>query len=229
MPVAFFISGTDTDVGKTTVAVGLLRAARLAGMSTAAAKPLAAGCELTAEGLRNGDALALLAECSEPLAYAEVNPFAFAPAIAPHLAAGEEGLTLEVAELVAAVQVVLDRRADFTLVEGAGGWRVPLNKSATLAQLPIALQLPVILVVAVRLGCINHALLTVEAIERDGLRVAGWVANLLDPQMPRLEENLAALEARLSAPCLGRIPLLGEATAAHVARYLDLRRLNIPL
>src|SRR3990167_11549218 len=121
MPVAFFITGTDTDVGKTRVAVGLLRAARLAGMSTAAAKPLAAGCELTAEGLRNGDALALLAECSEQLSYAEVNPFAFAPAIAPHLAAGEEGLTLEVASLVTAVQVVLDRRGGVPPLRGAGG------------------------------------------------------------------------------------------------------------
>lgn len=229
MPVVFFIAGTDTDVGKTTVAAGLLRAARLAGMSTAAVKPVAAGCEMTVDGLRNGDALALLAECSEPLRYAEVNPFAFAPAIAPHLAASEAGVALDVATLTSAVQAVLDRRADFTLVEGAGGWRVPLNDSATLAQLPIALKLPVIVVVAVRLGCINHSLLTVEAIERDGLRVAGWVANLLEPQMPRLEENLAALEARLGAPCLGRIPLLGEASAANVARYLDLRRLNMPL
>ncbi|MDO8697068.1 MAG: dethiobiotin synthase, partial [Pseudomonas sp.] len=210
-------------------AAGLLRAARLAGMSTAAVKPVAAGCEMTSAGLRNSDALALLAECSESLSYAEVNPFAFAPAIAPHLAAGEAGLTLEVAELATAVQAVLDRQADFTLVEGAGGWRVPLNKSATLAQLPVALELPVIVVVAVRLGCINHALLTVEAIERDGLRVAGWVANLLDSHMPRLEENLAALEARLSAPCLGRVPLLGDASAANVARYLDLRGLNMPL
>ena len=228
MPVAFFIAGTDTDVGKTTVAAGLLRAARLAGMSTAAVKPVAAGCEMTVDGLRNSDALALLAECSEPLRYAEVNPFAFAPAIAPHLAAREAGVDLHVATLATAVQAILDRQADFTLVEGAGGWRVPLNDSATLAQLPIALKLPVIVVVAVRLGCINHSLLTVEAIERDGLRVAGWVANLLEPQMPRLEENLAALEARLHAPCLGRIPLLGEASAANVARYLDLGLLNIP-
>jgi dethiobiotin synthetase len=229
MPVAFFISGTDTDVGKTTVAAGLLRAARLAGMSTAAVKPVAAGCELTIDGLRNSDALALLAECSESLRYGEVNPFAFAPAIAPHLAAAEAGVSLDVATLAVAVQAVLDRQADFTLVEGAGGWRVPLNDSATLAQLPVALSLPVIVVVAVRLGCLNHALLTVEAIERDGLRVAGWVANLLEPQMPRLEENLAALETRLNAPCLGRIPLLGEATAAHVARHLDLSLLQIQL
>jgi dethiobiotin synthetase len=229
MPVAFFIAGTDTDVGKTTVAAGLLCAARLAGLSTAAVKPLASGCELTPEGLRNSDALALLAECSEPLHYAQVNPFAFAPAIAPHLAASEAGVSLQVATLTAAVQAVLDRQADFTLVEGAGGWRVPLNESATLAELPMALQLPVIVVVAVRLGCINHALLTVEAIERDGLRVAGWVANLLEPQMPRLEENLATLEARLSAPCLGRVPLLTPASAANVAGYLNLRKLGLAL
>lgn len=227
MPVAFFIAGTDTDVGKTTVAAGLLRAARLAGMSTAAVKPVAAGCEMSVDGLRNNDALALLAECSESLRYAEVNPFAFAPAIAPHLAAAEVGVDLDVATLATAVQAVLDRQADFSLVEGAGGWRVPLNDSATLAQLAMALQLPVIVVVAVRLGCINHALLTVEAIEGDGLHVAGWVANLLDPQMPRLAENLATLEARLSAPCLGQIPFLGDASAANVARYLDISSLAI--
>lgn len=229
MPVAYFVTGTDTDVGKTTIAAGLLRAARLAGLSTAAVKPLAAGCELTGDGLRNSDALALLAECSTPLHYADVNPQALAPAIAPHLAAAEAGVSLEVATLSAAVQAVLIKRADFTLVEGAGGWRVPLNDSATLADLAIALQLPVIVVVAVRLGCINHALLTVEAIARDGLHVAGWVANLLEPQMPRLEDNIASLEARLPAPCLGRVPRLDEACAAAVARYLDLSRLKIPL
>ncbi len=229
MPVAYFITGTDTDVGKTTVAAGLLRAARLAGLSTAAVKPVAAGCELTVDGLRNSDALALLAECSIPLCYAEVNPVALAPAIAPHLAAVEAGARLEVASITTAVQAVLAQQADFSLVEGAGGWRVPLNDSATLADVAIALQLPVIVVVAVRLGCINHALLTVEAIERDGLQVAGWVANLLEPQMPHLEENIATLAARLPAPCLGRVPRLNEAGAAQVARYLDLSRLNIQL
>jgi dethiobiotin synthetase len=227
MPVAYFITGTDTDVGKTTVAAGLLRAARLAGLSTAAIKPVAAGCELTAEGLRNSDALALLAECSTQLDYHEVNPVALAPAIAPHLAAAEADVSLELATLTTAVQRVLAKQADFTLVEGAGGWRVPLNDSATLADLAIALQLPVIVVVAVRLGCISHALLTIEAIERDGLRVAGWVANLLEPQMPRLDENIATLEMRLQAPCLGRVPRLQEASAVAVAGYLDLSRLTI--
>jgi dethiobiotin synthetase len=229
MTAAYFITGTDTDVGKTTIAAGLLRAARLAGLSTAAVKPVAAGCELTADGLRNSDALALLAECSEPLRYAEVNPVALAPAIAPHLAAAEAAVSLDLTALTTAVQTVLAKQADFTLVEGAGGWRVPLHDSATLAHLAMALQLPVIVVVAVRLGCINHALLTVEAIERDGLHVAGWVANLLEPQMPCLEENITSLAARISAPCLGRVPRLSEASAAAVARHLDLSRLSIQL
>lgn len=227
MSAGFFVTGTDTDVGKTTIAAGLLRAARLAGLSTAAVKPLASGCEAGADGLRNSDALALLAECSLPLSYAEVNPFAFAPAIAPHLAAREAGVPLKVEVLAAAVQAVLAQRADFTLVEGAGGWRVPLDGQATLAELPVALDLPVILVVGVRLGCINHALLTAEAIARDGLRLAGWVANVLDPQTSRLDDNLRTLTERLAAPCLGRVPRLQQADAAAVARHLNIGLLGL--
>ena len=227
MSAVFFVTGTDTDVGKTTIAAGLLRAARLAGLSTAAVKPVASGCEDGVDGLRNSDALALLAECSLPLSYAEVNPFAFAPAIAPHLAAREAGVELKVAALADAVQTVLAQQADFTLVEGAGGWRVPLGEQATLADLPIALDLPVILVVGVRLGCINHALLTAEAIARDGLRLAGWVANVLDPQTSRLDDNLRTLTERLAAPCLGRVPRLEQAGAAAVARHLDISLLGL--
>ena len=227
MSAAFFVTGTDTDVGKTTIAAGLLRAARLAGLCTAAVKPVASGCEAGADGLRNSDALALLAECSLPLSYAAVNPFAFAPAIAPHLAAREAGVELKVEALAVAVQAVLAQRADFTLVEGAGGWRVPLGEQATLADLPVALDLPVILVVGVRLGCINHALLTAEAITRDGLRLAGWVANVLDPQTSRLDDNLRTLSERLAAPCLGRVPRLEQAGAAAVARHLDISPLGL--
>ncbi|SFP73470.1 dethiobiotin synthetase [Geopseudomonas sagittaria] len=220
MSSAYFITGTDTEIGKTTVAAGLLHAARARGLSTAAAKPVASDCELTTEGLRNGDALALLGECSLALDYAEVNPFAFAPAIAPHLAAREVGVELTVAALLAPVQRVLERGADFTLVEGAGGWRVPLAGRESLADLAVALQLPVILVVGVRLGCINHAVLTAEAIARDGLTLAGWVANVVDPATSRLDDNLATLAERLAAPCLGRIPRLPAATPAVVAGHL---------
>ena len=226
MSTAFFIAGTDTDAGKTTVACGLLHAARRAGLSTAAAKPVASGGEVTPAGLRNGDALALLGECSLVLDYAEVNPFAFAPAIAPHLAAREVGVELTVAALLPAVRRVLARGADFTLVEGAGGWRVPLAGRENLSDLAVALGLPVILVVGVRLGCINHAVLTAEAIARDGLELAGWVANVIDPHTSRLDENLATLAERLPAPCLGRIPRLPDASPAAVAAHLQLGALR---
>ncbi|MCL7462426.1 dethiobiotin synthase [Pseudomonas sp. NW5] len=225
MSAAFFITGTDTEIGKTTVAAGLLHAARRRGLSTAAAKPVASDCVMTAEGLRNGDALALLGECSLTLDYAEVNPFAFAPAIAPHLAAREVGVELTVARLLPPVQQVLARGAEFTLVEGAGGWRVPLAGSESLADLAVALRLPVILVVGVRLGCINHALLSAEAIVRDGLQLTGWVANVVDPATSRLDDNLATLAERLPAPCLGQVPHLAAATPAAVATHLDLAAL----
>ena len=226
MAQAFFVTGTDTEIGKTTIAAGLLHAARLAGLSTAAAKPVASGCEQTAQGLRNDDALALLGQCSLALDYAEVNPFAFAPAIAPHLAAREAGVGLTVQSLLKPMQQILARGADFTLIEGAGGWRVPLADQANLSDLAIALKLPVILVVGVRLGCISHALLTAEAIARDGLPLAGWVANIIDPKTSRLEENLATLAERLPAPCLGRVPKLKHASAEAVAQYLQLDLLD---
>ncbi|MGE8362225.1 dethiobiotin synthase [Pseudomonas sp.] len=226
MAAAYFVTGTDTEIGKTTVAAGLLHAARLQGLSTAAAKPVASGCTRTADGLRNDDALALLGECSLALRYDEVNPVAFEPAIAPHLAAREAGVVLDVASLRGPVRRVLEKGADFTLVEGAGGWRVPLDGQASLSDLVISLQLPVILVVGVRLGCINQAVLTAEAISRDGLVLAGWVANVVDPQTSRLDENLATLAERIPAPCLGCVPRLAAPSAAAVASCLDLSLLE---
>lgn len=226
MTAAYFITGTDTDVGKTTIAAGLLRAARLAGCSTAAGKPVASGSSLSPEGLRNADALALLAECSLDLRYEDVNPVTFEPAIAPHLAALEVGVDLSVETLLAPMLSLLDKNADFTLIEGAGGWRVPLAGQSNLSDLAVALGLPVILVVGVRLGCINHALLSAEAIARDGLKLAGWVANIVEPRTSRLDENLATLAQRLPAPCLGRVPRLNEASAGQVAPYLHLERLG---
>ncbi|EKT4466312.1 dethiobiotin synthase [Pseudomonas putida] len=226
MGQAYFIAGTDTDVGKTTIAAGLLHAALSQGLSTLGAKPVASGCTVTAKGLRNADALALIDQSSVKLPYEQVNPFAFEPAIAPHVAAREAGVSLQVSTLLAAMRHVLDQGADFTLVEGAGGWRVPLSGHANLSDLAIALKLPVILVVGVRLGCINHALLSAEAIARDGLQLAGWVANIVDPRTSRLEENLASLAERLPAPCLGRVPRLKQATAEAVAEHLQLDLLD---
>ncbi|GGK04466.1 dethiobiotin synthase [Pseudomonas matsuisoli] len=226
MTRAYFVTGTDTDAGKTTVATGLLHAARRRGLTTAAVKPVASGSSYSPEGLRNSDALALWAECSVPLTYREVNPYAFEPAIAPHVAAAEVGVELSVNALVRATQKVLDRGADLTVVEGAGGWRVPVNRTEMLSALPVSMGLGVVLVVGVRLGCINHAVLTAEAIAKDGLTVVGWVANVLDPNMARLEESLSTLTQLLTAPCLGRIPRLSNAQAENVASYLDLTALE---
>ena len=226
MSPAYFITGTDTDVGKTTVAAGLLQAARAAGLSTAAGKPVASGCEVTPEGLRNADALALMAQCTLALSYEEVNPVAFEPAIAPHIAAREAGVALTVPALLTPMQRILRQRADFTLIEGAGGWRVPLSGQDSLSDVAQGLDLPVILVVGVRLGCISHALLTAEAIAQDGLQLAGWVANIIDPKTSRLEENLATLAERLPAPCLGRVPKLKSPTPEAVAQYLELDLLD---
>jgi len=221
MQQAFFITGTDTGVGKTTVSAALLYAARQQGLTTAAVKPVASGCEQTAQGLRNSDALALWQQCTVPLSYNELNPYAFAPAIAPHLAAAEVGAELSAAPLASAIQQVLSKGADLTLVEGAGGWRVPINHQETLADVARALRLPVILVVGIRLGCINHALLTFEAIQHDGLTLVGWVANSLEPDTAKLNENLRSLEQRLPAPCLGQIPYLAIPSAHSVAKALS--------
>lgn len=226
MSPAYFITGTDTDVGKTTIAAGLLYAARQAGLSTAAGKPVASGCERGPKGLRNADALALQAQSSLPLSYEEINPIAFEPAIAPHLAAREAGVALTVQSLLLPMRLLLAKGADFTLVEGAGGWRVPLADQDNLSDLAMALDLPVILVVGVRLGCINHALLTTQAIAQDGLQLAGWVANIVDPDTSRLEENLATLAERLPAPCLGKVPRLRPASAEAVAEHLQLDLLD---
>lgn len=227
MSAAFFIAGTDTDVGKTTIASGLLHAAALQGLTTLGAKPVASGCDVTPKGLRNADARALMAESTIALAYEQVNPFAFEPAIAPHLAAREAGVALTVQALLAPMRHILEQQADFTLIEGAGGWRVPLSGQDNLSDLAIALELPVILVVGVRLGCISHALLSAEAIARDGLQLAGWVANIIEPKTSRLEENLATLAERLPAPCLGRVPRMKVSSAALVAEHLQLDLLDL--
>lgn len=221
----FFVTGTDTEIGKTTIAAGILHAAHCAGLTTAGVKPVAAGCEITAEGPRNDDALALLAECRPELEYDQVNPIALEAAIAPHIAAQEEGVALGTAVLAEACQAVFAMQRDLTLVEGAGGWLVPLNPDETLADLAKALQAQVIMVVGMRLGCINHALLTAQAIERYGLKLAGWVANYVDPDMSRPQENFETLERLLPAPCLGKVPRLTRADAASVAAHLDIKRL----
>ncbi|MGD8176074.1 dethiobiotin synthase [Marinimicrobium sp. ARAG 43.8] len=218
---AFFVTGTDTGVGKTAVATGLLHAANQRGLTTAAVKPVSAGCEVTPDGLRNEDALQLQAVVNPPMPYDLINPVALEPAIAPHIAAIEARRALSADRIAGYCRGVLGHQA-FSLVEGAGGWRVPLNPVETMADLAKVLNLPVILVVGVRLGCLNHALLTAEAIVRDGLPLAGWVANTIDPDMPRLRENVDSLGQRLRAPFLGWVPYLETVTAESVSEYLSL-------
>jgi len=215
---AFFITGTDTDVGKTLVAAGLLLAAKNTGFTTAALKPVAAGCEKTAEGLRNSDAVLLQSVITQTLAYEQINPIALEAAIAPHLAAQQENRSLSADRLAGFCRGVLNS-AEVTIVEGAGGWRVPINPRETMADLAKNLQLPVILVVGMRLGCLNHALLSFEAIVRDGLLVAGWVANCIDADMPALQENISSLQSRLPVPCLAVVPFLSNISPATVADY----------
>lgn len=197
----FFITGTDTGVGKTWVSCRLLQRARDAGLSCYGLKPVAAGCEPGADGLHNEDALALMAAASVPLPYELVNPVALRAPVAPHLAARGEGRRLALGRVTGYVRgALLAHRADLVLVEGAGGWRVPLNEREYLSGLARELELPVVLVVAMRLGCISHALLTAEAVLRDGCRLAGWVANAIEPELPLLAENVAALEELMPAP-----------------------------
>lgn len=201
--VAVFVAGTDTGVGKSLVAATLLAAARSTGRSTAAMKPVASGCEEIDGELRNEDALLLQQYCTLDLAYEQINPVALRAAVAPHLAARMEGRQISLQRLVGFARAIFSERADFTVVEGAGGWRVPLNKQEYLSGLPQALQLPVVLVVGIRLGCINHAVLSAEAIEADGLRLVGWVANHLSTDMPLAAENIETLRQLMPAPCLG--------------------------
>lgn len=217
---AFFVTGTDTDVGKTCVAAGLLMAAKNMGLSTAALKPVAAGCEKTEQGLRNSDALLLQSVITQKLYYEQINPVALASPIAPHIAAQYEKRTLSCDRLVGFCRGVLNS-ADVTVIEGAGGWRVPLNPSETMADLANKLQLPVILVVGMRLGCLNHALLTYEAIVRDGLQVVGWIANCVDTNMLALTENIESLRARIPAVCLGVVPFLEDSSPENLSASLD--------
>lgn len=222
MTRAFFVTGTDTEVGKTAVSCALLAAARSVGLTTAAVKPVAAGCD--DEG-RNDDALLLQQHATLPLGYEQVNPVALEAAVAPHIAAAREGRKVAVADLVAPCRQVLDAGADLALVEGAGGWRVPLGPGETLADLAIALDLEVILVVSMRLGCINHALLTAEAVRRDGLVLAGWVANTPGERMDCYDENLDTLAERLPAPCLGAIPQIVPFTAEMAKKLISIQSL----
>jgi dethiobiotin synthetase len=224
----FFITGTDTGVGKTLTATGLLRAAAAQGLSTLGLKPVSAGCVRHGEEWHNEDALAIQSAATLSLPYVDINPVAVEPPIAPHIALADEQRRVAAAELAQQCTGVLRRYApDFAVIEGAGGWLVPLNDSESLADFAAVLGAPVILVVGLRLGCLNHALLTAQAIASRGLPLAGWIGSCLtDPPMPRQAENLLTLEQRLPGPCIGVLPYLGSAPDADsAAAHLQLAAL----
>jgi len=212
MSRSVFIAGTDTGIGKTFVSCALLRALRADGLRAVGMKPVASGCEATPDGLRNDDALALIAASDPSPDYATCNPFAFAEAVSPHLAAAAMHAEVEMAP-IAAAHARLAAGAEVVVVEGVGGWLAPLSPTLLANALPQALGLPVILVVGLRLGCLNHAQLSARAILADGCSLLGWIGNAVDPAMDRREDNLATLRRLLPAPCLGVVEHAAEATA----------------
>jgi dethiobiotin synthetase len=216
----YFITGTDTGVGKSLIAASLIHGFAAAGRRVVGMKPVAAGAEFTEGEWLNEDVsqLRMAANVDAPLV--SVNPYAFAPPIAPHIAACQAGVVVCLDKIKTAF-AELAELADLVVVEGAGGFLVPLNDRQDMGDLAVALDLPVVLVVGMRLGCINHALLTVAAIEAKGLPLAGWVANLVEAEMPYLDENLATLRQRIAAPHLGTVPHLADADFQQAANYLQ--------
>jgi dethiobiotin synthetase len=214
------VTGTDTGVGKTLVATALLRAMAGRGLRAVGMKPVAAGCALSAEGLVNEDVVQLVRASTFEAPRDWINPYCFQPPVAPHLAARAAGQVISLQRIIAAYGR-LSRLADRVVVEGAGGLLVPLNEKEDFADLARLLHLPVVLVVGMRLGCLNHALLTAQAIAARGLGFCGWVANCLEPDMALFNENLDALRVRIPAPLLGVLPHLPE-TPEQAAKFLDL-------
>ncbi len=215
-----FITGTDTGVGKTVVSAGWIRWAVKHGLRVAAMKPVATGGVLReSQSLRSTDAELLRAEINIEETWEEVNPYVFVPPVSPNIAADQAGVVIDIDRIVERVRM-LETRADTVIVEGVGGWRVPLGEERSIVDLVRGLGYPVVMVVGLRLGCINHALLTFEAITADRIPCLGWVANRLDPTLVEPEAVLATLAARLAIPCLGVIPMLTTPEIGAVADAL---------
>jgi dethiobiotin synthetase len=220
----YFVTGTDTEIGKTLISSALLHGLVQEGVQAAGMKPVAAGAEIRGGVMHNDDVDSLAAASNVKLPQELAVPYLLREAVAPHRAAAMEGVQIDGAHILAC-HAQITELADAVVVEGVGGFRVPLSVHFDTADLAQKLNLPVVLVVGLRLGCINHALLTAEAIVARGLKIAGWVANLVDPQMRQVEATLDALKERLDAPLLGYVPRLPVASAAAAARYLDFSRL----
>ncbi len=219
-PNGIFVTGTDTGIGKSIASASLLHALRSRGLSAVGMKPVASGCLATPEGLRNEDALLLQAASAPTPGYETVNPYALAEPLAPELAARDAGVDIALDVLVDAYRR-LAGQADRVVVEGVGGWAAPLSATLDQADLARALGLPVLMVVGLRLGCINHARLTAAAVAASGLELVGWVANEVDPAMQRIDDNVAMLGERLPVPCWGRLPHDPDPSPARLACHLQ--------
>ncbi len=214
-----FITGTDTGVGKTWAALALMRSMQNKGRVIVGMKPVSSGCQKTTKGLRNDDAVRILKQSSQILNYKTVNPYAFEQAIAPHIAAAMAGVVIDI-EKIAREFYTLKKNVDSVVVEGVGGWSVPLAAHTMLADIVARLDLKVILVVGLRLGCINHALSTAKAIGATSTKLHGWISNQLDPDYICVDETIATLEARVGAPLLGRLPYMNRFNIDHAAAQL---------
>lgn len=227
MSTAFFVTGTDTGAGKTFTSTVLLHALRQRGLRAVGMKPIASGSEETPEGLRNEDALALQAASHPRPDYALVNPWALREPTAPEIAARIDGVEVTLPPIVAAFEQ-LKREADVVLVEGVGGFLAPVNAQLDQCALPRTLGLPVLVVVGLKLGCINHARMTVDAVQSRGFRVLGWIASEVEPTMLFPDDYFEALKAALPIPCLGRLPNAPGADPATLTRHLSLPDAFIP-
>lgn len=218
----WFITGTDTEVGKTVASRALLQAAVGAGYQAVGYKPVASGSQLTAEGIRNDDALALQRASNVPLPYEQINPLAFIEPTSPHIISAYEQRPIDFSVMSEGLSRLMDH-ADWVQVEGAGGWFTPLSETTTFADWVEKERLPVILVVGIKLGCINHALLTAQAVKTAGIPLVGWIANGIQPQGKWHTEYLATLKSRISAPLIGEIPWLDSlSVTTNLGGYLDL-------
>jgi len=218
---AFFVAGTDTDVGKTVSSKAILDALNMKGLNTAAYKPVAAGSEDQGEGVQNSDAIHLRSVANVELSYEEVNPYALLLPASPHIAAAAENVVIDYSVLSQGLSA-LKAKSDVVLVEGAGGWRVPVSKDDCLSTWVKQEKLPVVLVVGIKLGCLSHAMLTAEAIQYDGLEIIGWVANRVNPGTENYAEIIAMLEDKMPAPKLGEIPYMPSVKRKNMGKYINL-------
>jgi len=217
----FFITGTDTSCGKTEITLGLMQRLQDDQKIVLGMKPIASGATTTTKGLRNEDAVRILKQGTVQVNYSELNPYIYEPPIAPHLAAEEANEQIDL-NVISTRYMSLQAQADCVIVEGVGGWRVPFNREQSAAELVQMLNLPVIMIIGLKLGCINHALLTAESIQANNVRFAGWIANEVEPNMLSRDENIATLRAAIKAPCLGIVPYMKSPSPKKIAESLEL-------